>query len=290
MSETNTEEQTEQQEGSEAAPLGGREGRQEDGGRSLFDLAGQEPAPMGADGKPTRPEFLPEEFWDAEKGEARLEALAKSRGDLRKQVSQMGRQGKPPASPDGYEVPKVEGLPEGAVGGPKDELWQAVRVAAHKAGISQEQLNSVATPYLKQVAQVLARQAAENDPEARRQVVEQARREELEKLGEGGPALVREIGGWIKGMEASGVLTEAEAFELRATGTAAGIRALSKLRQLAGGPPIPTGTLDEGQSTQADLQRMLTEGYGRGDKDMVARADAGLARLKAAGQLRTGAG
>lgn len=42
------------------------------------------PAPEAPQGSPERPEHIPEKFWDAEKGEVRVEAMAKSYAELEK--------------------------------------------------------------------------------------------------------------------------------------------------------------------------------------------------------------
>lgn len=57
-----------------------------------FDAGTNAPAP--AADKPTKPEWVPEKFWDADKGEVKTEDLAKSYGELEKKAS-----GKKPAEP-----------------------------------------------------------------------------------------------------------------------------------------------------------------------------------------------
>lgn len=47
-------------------------------------------APAPADTTPQRPDFIPEKFWDAEKGEANIEAMAKAHAELE---SKFGSQG-----------------------------------------------------------------------------------------------------------------------------------------------------------------------------------------------------
>lgn len=44
------------------------------------------PAPTGGD-KPQRPEYIPEKFWDAEKGAANVEAMAKAYAEAEKKIS-----------------------------------------------------------------------------------------------------------------------------------------------------------------------------------------------------------
>src|SRR5687768_2714090 len=53
--------------------------------------------------KPTRPDHIPEKFWDADKGEVRLEAMAKSYAELEKS------KGKPQEEPKQEEQKAPEG-------------------------------------------------------------------------------------------------------------------------------------------------------------------------------------
>jgi hypothetical protein len=127
----------------DGAANGGDDGN--DGG--LFDAAAGANPPKTEDGKPGRPDWVTEQFWDAEKGEVRVQDLAKSQRDLRAQIARGDH--KPPEKADAYTIPTVEGLPAGAIGGEGDTLWPELRTAAHASGISQKQLDALAAPFLR---------------------------------------------------------------------------------------------------------------------------------------------
>lgn len=256
------------------------------GGGGLFDLVEQEDitAKPGEDGKPQRPEAVPEQFWDPDKGEIRADSLLKSWRDLRTKVSQRGGGEAPPEKPDAYAPPKVEGLPEGFIGGEKDTLWPTIQQAAHKAGISQKQLDALAGPFLASVAEQLKAQAPP-DAEAQQQAEYEAAQAELQKLGPNARAYVADIGGWLKGMTTRGMFTAEEAAALRQVSTAAGMRALGKLRELTGEQPIPTDAIQAETATLEDLKRQLTAAYAKGDQAAADRALRALQEMERKGLL-----
>jgi hypothetical protein len=271
MSETTTE-TTDPAAGNDTAPGG------------LFDLAeASAPPAKGEDGKAVRPDWLAEQFWDAEKGEARLADLAKSQRDLRAQVSRGDH--KPPEKPEAYTLPKIEGLPEGMIGGEKDTLWPELRTAAHAAGVTQKQLEALATPFLREVAKV-AKAAPGADSEAEKAALREAYAAEMKALGPNAEAVVRDIGAWLKGMEARGLLSAEEHQALRGVSTAAGMQALGKLRELGGERGIPVEALAAEGMTEADARKMLTEGFAKNDEGMRSRALKALAEMEKRGQLQ----
>lgn len=248
----------------------------------LFDEVGDEQQDAkpttGADGKPQRPDTIPEQFWDPEKGAVRTDDLAKSWRDLRAKISR-GDQN-PPDKPDAYTVPKVEGLPEGLVGGEKDTLWPEIRKAAHAAGVTQKQLDAISAPLLQKLAEQ-AGASPEASPEARKAAVQT----ELAKLGPNGTQVVRDVGGWIAGLHARGVFTDAERDALRAVGTAEGVRALAKMRELSGEKPIPTDAFADDGLAQGDAERLLQEGFAQQDQGKIEKARRALAQLERDGRL-----
>lgn len=252
-------------------------------GASIFDLADDTPK-TDAEGKAVRPDWLPEQFWDAEKAAPRNDQLAKSWRDMRAMVSR--GEHKPPETADAYELPRVEGLPDGLIGGDKDPLWPEVRTAAHAAGVTQKQLAAIAAPFLAAVAaQAKAAGVAPSDPEAEAQAARDAGRAELAKLGPNGHAMVRNVGGWISGLESRGVMTASEVRALKSVSTAEGVRALGKLAEMLGEKPIPVDAMQADDTTQADAQRMLTEAHGKGDQAMKEKALRILAELERNGRL-----
>lgn len=264
--------------------------------RGLLDLAAAEappaPAPAGHPAeraaqaapteKPRKPDRLPDAFWDAEKGQVRLEELIASHHDLRTKIAR--GEHKPPARPEDYRLP--EGIPDGLVA-PDDPLWAVVREAAHQAGIPERDLHAIAKPYLAKLAEIAGthRPPAAPDPAA----MQAALQAELDKLGPGGPAMVRAVDGWLKGLVAAKVIT-AEGYEaLREISTAEGVRALAALRERAGEKPlgIEPGTLP-GLGSEAEARALLREGYRLGadtpeGREKIARGREMLERLEAAG-------
>lgn len=224
----------------------------------------------------TRPEWLPEAFWDDGAGEPRLEQLAKSHQDLRRKLG-LG-QHKAPESAAEYRLPQVEGVPEGLVK-PDDPVWQAVAAAAHAAGVPQQTLDAIVAPYLK--AAVEAGAQAAPDPAAEQAAQAEALKAELGKLGPQGPQIVRGVGQWLAGLQARGILSEAGLASLRTVSDADGVRALAKLRELAGEPGLGVDLgAQVGGESEAEARRLIREG----------RTEDGLAmlqRLQNQGLLRS---
>lgn len=231
--------------------------------RGLLDAVADDPP---ADG---RPEWCPEQFW--KDGQPQVEALAKSWADLRARLAR-GAGGAPPDSPDAYSLPRIEGLPEQIMPTPDDPVWSAVRQAAHKAGVTQAQLAAIAEPYLREAARL-----AQPDPEAQRAHVEA----ELARLGPQGRQLVREVGEWVNGLAARGLMTRAEVAALRGVSTAEGVRALAKLRGMLGEQPVPLDALDEGDTAEQDARRMMREAIERGDEALGRKAERALREIMA---------
>lgn len=223
-----------------------------------------------------RPAWLPEQFWDAGAKRPNIEALAKSWTDLRTKIAR--GEGVVPEKPEAYKLPLPEGAPPDLVP-PDDPLWTAVRTAAHRAGVTQAQLEALAKPYLDAVLKARAAQGVPADAEAERKLYEA----ELGKLGPNAPAVVREVKGWLAGMVSRGILTEAERDALKLVSTADGVRALLKLRQLSGDRPIPLDGINEAAPSRADALRMMEEAIRKRDQSLGERAMAALRALEQRG-------
>ncbi|MFN3558938.1 MAG: hypothetical protein ACK4UQ_06585 [Brevundimonas sp.] len=66
-------------------------------------------APAAAASSPVRPDYVPEQFWDASKGEANLQAWAKSHKELQAQFTKTRQQeAKDPAKPESLEIDRDE--------------------------------------------------------------------------------------------------------------------------------------------------------------------------------------
>jgi len=214
-------------------------------------------APAPAPATPgTRPENIPEQFWDPVTNQPRVEALLKSWKDLRGKVSQ--GIGNAPESPDSYAFPQIEGLTAEMIQ-PDDPLWKQVRESAHKAGVTQQQLEAIVAPYLQDTLGRMKQQPAAS-PEEDAAARQAARTAELQKLGPNGDLMVKDIAGWINGLQSRGSLTETEAKALMQAGNADGVRALAKLRALAGEKPIPLDSLADNSMSVADARALMIQG------------------------------
>ena len=100
---TGTEEQLTQEQRDAQSAEKYRSQLAKDGGADAQVESGQ-----GGDEKPQRPEHIPEKFWDAEKGEVRLEELAKSYAELEKKGAQKAPQKTPESGEELTEEQKAE--------------------------------------------------------------------------------------------------------------------------------------------------------------------------------------
>jgi hypothetical protein len=233
-----------------------------------------------------RPEGLPDQFWDAEKGEVRLAELIKSQTDLRRIVSR--GEHKPPPTPDDYKLPTADTIPADLIK-PDDPLWKVTTAAAHARGFSQADLEALAKPFLATLAE-LTKDARPLSPEQAKAAQEQAMAAEMAKLGQQGPAMVRGVDTWLKGLAAKQVLTAEELNSLRAIGTADGVRALAKLRELAGERSlgINAGAAPE-IGSEEDARALLRQGFAAGGEQtdegraLLEKGRDMLRRLEAAG-------
>ena len=183
-----------------------------------------------------KPEYLPDNFWDAEKGEANYEAMAKSWGDLRKMVAQ----GKHKAPEGGkYDTSVLnsrdlenDALAKGYVG------WAA------KWGISQAAFDELATQFNDIATSMMPEPV---DPGA-----------ELKQLGPNGQAVVNGMVDWARGLVNKGVWSKEDFEEFKVMGgTAKGLRALMKIREAyEGRVPIETAPM-EGAPSKEELYQMV---------------------------------
>lgn len=249
---------------------------QSPGASDIFAAAGTGDATAPAGTKGARPDWCPEQFWDAEKAAPLTESLAKSWTDFRGKVSR--GEGRVPETPDAYVMPVVEGLAADLVKS-DDPLWTDIRTAAHKAGVTQPQLDALLKPYLGALAKLPEAVAAED--------MSRVYAAEIAKLGPNGREVVRDIGGWMAGLTARGVLTAAEERSLKSVADADGLRALGKLRELSGERAIPTEALDAASMSEADARRALREGYEKNDLAMQQKGRAALEVLDRQGKLNS---
>lgn len=183
-----------------------------------------------------KPEFLPDNFWDTDKGEANYEAMAKSWSDLRKMISQ-GKHKAPDGGKYDTSMLKTQDLEN-------DPLAKGYMSWAAKWGISQGAFDELATQF-SEIAEGMAPPPV--DPAA-----------ELKQLGPNGQAVVNGMVDWARGLVNKGVWSKDDFEEFKIMGgTARGLRALMKIREsYEGRVPIETAPM-EGALSKEELYQMV---------------------------------
>lgn len=185
-----------------------------------------------------RPEWLPENFWDGDKGEAKYEAMAKSWADLRKTISQ------------GKHKAPAEGKYDTASWGDDasdNPMAQTLVGWAKEQGLSQAQFDDLVGKLKTQAQDVM--QGETIDPA-----------EEMRQLGPNANAVVDGMVNWARGMVNKGIwgADDFEEFKIMG-GTAKGLRALMKVREAYEGRiPIETAPM-EGAPSKDDLYQMVAD-------------------------------
>lgn len=196
---------------------------------------------------PQRPEWAPENFWDAEKGTVNAEAMAKSYSELRKAFNERNSD-KPGEDVTAYAAEEFfneDGtFKSEALSIAKDDPGlQAAYAAAKEAGLGVKQANAFIDKFLGNMQEFLPQSV---DPQA-----------ELAKLGENGPSVVSGLKTWVDGMKNNGEIDgDVHAAILELGKTAAGIKALDVLRSKTGelAPPI-------GEALSGSTHMSLSEWY-----------------------------
>lgn len=180
-----------------------------------------------------KPEYLPDNFWDADKGEAKYEAMAKSWSDLRKTISQ----GKHKAPEDGHYDTSV--LAAGVDAAPLTDY-------AKKWGLSQAAFEELAAQS-KQLADQAAGPVIDADAE-------------MKQLGPNASAILEGMVNWGRGLVNKGVWSADDFEEFKIMGgTARGINALMKIREAYEGR-VPVDSIQmEGAPSKDELYQMVQD-------------------------------
>lgn len=212
------------------------------------------PVPTVADAaatKPTRPDYLPEAYWDAEKGEAKAGALTealKKLGEL--EAAQAERAKLVPEKAEGYEPALPEGfkLPDGIEIqlDTNDPVYAAARAFAKERGFTQAEFSSLLELNAQRVV-------------AEHRTLSAAVAAERTKLGENRIARLDAVDSFLKGR-----LPEAQASALsNMLVTAAQVEAFETLMSSLSGDGVG-GFSQKGQGAKAtvseeDWNRMSLE-------------------------------
>lgn len=185
-----------------------------------------------------RPDWMPENFWNESDGPD-LEGLSKSYNELRSKFSQ----GQHKAPKDGkYDI---SSLTENGVTN-DDPMLNDFMSYAKDSGMSQDQFNALTSMYMQHMSQQFDQ--AETNAEA-----------ELAKLGPKADKLIKSTNQWLGKMASSGAMSDDEVEAMVKLGsTAAGVRALNKIRESYGERTIPDVAVQESnQYTRAELDAMV---------------------------------
>lgn len=186
-----------------------------------------------------RPDWWPENFWKKDDAEPDLEAIAKSWGDLRKQISQ----GKHKAPADGkYDTSVFGGIPE------NDPVRNTVMSWAQEFGVSQMALDRLVGQVVEQTGQHQQQAAFNRDAE-------------LKALGPNANAMINSMTQWGKSLVNKGIWGADDFEEFKVMGgTAKGIKALAKLRETYEGTKIPTNSMPvDGAPSKEELYGMVND-------------------------------
>lgn len=217
--------------------------------------------------KPTRPEYLPEKFWDPEKGEPRLEAMNKAYSDLEKQFRAGDH--KAPAKAADYKVALSDEH--------KTLLFGAKDADAHKDPLFQKFSGWGEKYKVSQAAfdELLGMYAEASGEEAGKFQIDVAA--ERKALGKNADAVIQNQHSFFESLYKQGVIGEAE---LKEAGilfeTAAGIKLVQAIRAHYGEQSIPVDTPLEsldGVPSGEELGKMVVDAKYGVDKDFTAKVD-----------------
>ena len=220
----------------------------------------------------SRPEYVPEKFWDADKGEARLQTFGESytqleqkfhskMDDLRAEVKAESLANRPENASD-YTLPELEGV-EFQEDDPLLSFW---REQAHGMGMDNDGFQAGIKSYVE------AMQATAPNVD-----------QELAKLGEDGQTRIDAINAW-----ADAKLTEDTKNALNSLATTAeGVVAIEEMMSLS---QTSSNTVDASQSTPVaetleELQALMNDprywgAAGVRDDQLVDRVTKGFERLQ----------
>ncbi len=229
-----------------------------------------------------KPEGFPDDLWDKEANAPKVndlyskyqEAEQRAKG-LREKLSK-GQQNAP-KDPKEYEVKLNEEVAK--VIKTDDPLFEEAKKVAHKYGLSKDAYAG----FMAEMAEFVAKtaQPANTDPEAEKAAIEAHKAEQLAKLGETGPQIVRAVAGWGSELASDGHFTEADhkAFKEMAF-SAESVRVLNILRSMiGGGRDIPMAPAADGPSV-AELEAQLVAAANAKDEATYNRIEAQLAKAR----------
>jgi hypothetical protein len=189
-----------------------------------------------------KPDFLPDEYWDAEKG-TKLEELMEAFSKQEKSYEQLRTK----MSKGNHKAPKEYSTSDIGEVNADDPLLETYTEWAKENGISQDaftKLGKAFTEFQNNVAQ----DAAIN--------IEK----EKQLLGANADEIIQSNVQWGQGMVQKGIFTEADYQEIEILGgTANGQRVIQKIRSLSGEREIPVASIEGQAPDKEELRAMVAD-------------------------------
>ena len=188
---------------------------------------------------PERPDYVPEKFWDKEKGKLRDEDVFKSLGELEKQFSQ----GKHKA-PENYD----DTVLADAGYNKDDQIVGAYTEWAKENKISQKAFDDLAGSIIGMAGE-------------REQEEKLNSEKEMEKLGPNGKEIVKQNIEWLDSLERKGILSQEQAQAINDLGsTALGNQTVRTLRGMINGKDtLPIATSSDLPESQEEFDARMQE-------------------------------
>ena len=187
-----------------------------------------------------KPDFLPDEYWDGEKG-TKLEELMEAFSKQEKSYEQLRSK----MSKGGHKAPKEYSTTDIGEINADDPLLETYTEWAKENGISQDaftKLGKAFTEFQNNVAQDAA--------------IEIEKEKQL--LGANADEIIQSNVQWGKGMVQKGIFTEEDYKEIEILGgTATGQRVIQKIRAISGEREIPVASIEGQAPDKEELRAMV---------------------------------
>lgn len=188
-----------------------------------------------------RPDNIPEQFWDPEKGETNVDAMAQAYRELRKKMDS-GKH-KVPEKYDTSQVEALEGLDE------NDPVLTDFLALAKDQGLDQGQFEELTKFYLDAQGEIADK-------------IETSRAEEMNKLGRNADGIIKSMDAWLMKFHSSKVLNDSELEAIaNASSNAAFISAMNKIRKSYNEPDIPSAAAqaEVAPASMADIEELMRD-------------------------------
>lgn len=169
---------------------------------------------------PSRPDNIPESFWDAEKNALKTDDLLKSYEDAEKRAKGLrdklakGWQNVP-EDPLKYTFDLPDAFKE-IIGNAElnEDMVDFAKGAAFESGLSQEQFNNFMGKIIPQLHEyginLENKEPTPEELEAQQREIQEAKKAEFEKLGEGGDRIIASVRANLATIKSQNIFTESE--------------------------------------------------------------------------------